>query len=363
MKLPLSGGVSSSNGIKQPSNMLFTKDYYRSFSKREHEYLSEDNPRREYVKVKDKSIVHYGQLKLFLANVQLINKYWDSEKIPKPKLLYIGSAPGSWVLFFAEMFPTFELHLYDSTPFDVTLQGFDMNNPKINVEHKSNRADIYLYKRYFVEDDVKMWKETADSTFLVSDIRPLTYNCENESEVHDDMMRQQKWVTDINPIYSQLKFKLPYKETDTNMYSYLDGRIYFQSFVGHSSTEARLVSQRPYNMTEYNFKEYEAIMFYHNTVIRNIKNTAFNNVFNGKSEPYALLGQLGLYNDWDSTSLIITLKEFIEKVSIDITDIKEEHVFSLFDKLEDAMELSNIVQRKEKGVVYRRNKLIDQRKI
>lgn len=339
---------------------------------RQHEYLSDDHPRRSYRKLSQKiNTLHYGQLKLYMTCLQFLTKYWDPMQATKPKLVYVGAAPCSWALLLARQFPVFELHLYDPEPFDITLMEHDMNDSKREVLSDINQADIYLYKRLFEDEDTKRWADETD-VFFVSDIRPFSYEKEGEEgelTVHENMMIQSNWIKKIQPLYSQVKFKLPYSknlsnpDADHTLYQYLDGRIYFQQWVGEYSTESRLVSSPPYQDTEYDYKIYEEMMFHHNTYARNVNKTRYRNLFDGSRGPYPILSTYGLYNDLDSTMTIKIIMEYLEKV-MDASDSKlitEEMVGDFFALVDSDLELANSEQRKIKGFLAKPQKLLDRR--
>lgn len=348
--------VKSTSDKSHKSNLINFGEIH--LNPRIHEFLSDNHKRKKYEKIDPpKSIVHYGQLKLFLTNLQFLTKYWDPIKNPRPKLVYVGAAPCSWGVLFAELFPMFELHLYDPEEFDITLQEYDLNDSSRNVEENINRAKIYLYKRCFTNDDVSTWQNVLD-VFFVSDIRPFTYDKtseECERVVHDCMTMQSNWIKEINPDYAQVKFKLPYNknfgEDDSTIYQYLGGRIYFQQWVGPFSTETRLVSSSPHNDISYDYRIYEEMMFHHNTVERNPNVSQYINVFTGnKKNPYTKLLHFGLYNDLDSTMTIQIIKEYLEKVRENNEPITEDDVADFFDKLNVTLELAASRQRQAKGI-------------
>lgn len=353
---------------KERSNMLNSSHVGVIPSR--HEFLSDSHPRLKYSKTDNKTIVHYGQLKLYLTNLQFITKCWDPVKHPRPKLVYVGAAPCSWGILFAQKFPMFEFHLYDPEDFDITLQEYDKNDTTKNVKSDINMGDIYLYKRLFTDEDAKEWKNDP-SVFFVSDIRPFTYEKHgNESEkvVHECMMFQQEWIKDMVPAFSQVKFKLPFSSNyvDTAkkgdfIYLYLDGRVYFQQWVGPLSTEARLVSSPPYKSIEYDYKIYEEMMYHHNVVDRDPSETIYKNVFSKRCGPYPKLAIYGLYNDWDSTMTIRIIQEYIEKVKESEEPATEGEVEEFFRELDTVLETANAEQRKVKGFEPKRQKLIDRR--
>lgn len=306
------------NGEKRGMRTVETR--FRHFSD-ECEFLHSNHPKTTFDKDSKGFAKHLGQLKLFLTNLQFVTKYWDIVQHPDPILLYIGAAPCSWGLLFMKYFPEFELHLYDPDKFA----------PKLLKKSKEG-GKLFIYNQLFAEEDVKRWESMERNIFFVSDIRLRNYNKLGENaqkDVHDCMMMQEDWVKRINPLYAQLKFKLPYEGFNCDNYVYLDGKIYFQAWVGPLSSEARLVSSRPHTKTSYICKEYEEMMFNHNTTTRKSGNY-FRNVLDDSPSFYHLLPRIGLNNEWDSTLTVKIIKEYLEKTLPTEQKVTEQMVYDFF---------------------------------
>lgn len=257
-----------------------------------------------------KDAVKWGQLKLFITELQFFNKYWDPKTIAAPLCVYVGSAPGTHIPFLADMFPWFEFHLYD--PRDV----FDENLKK--------HPNVKLFVKFFTDEDAKIYSKRND-VFFFSDIRSSAYNKdqysteefekENEQLVLDDLERQKKWFQIINPVKAHLKFRLPYgygwqKEMPERMnFSYLDGDIYRQVWSPQTSTETRLVPLAGASPRAWNSQLYEKMCFYHNNVIR--EHAKFVNPLNGLNEDIDL--EVGLTQDYDSTITVVTVRDYLRK--------------------------------------------------
>lgn len=364
MRYKISGGCKNNGRVKGRDASLNTFNNYRRFIASEHEILNDTHDRMKYKKIKNQGIVHSGQMKLYLTCIQYLTKYWDPCKYKNPKLVYVGAAPCNWATLITKLFPLFELHLYDPEKFN------------IEVKEKSKDPDskIVLYERLFEDEDAEKWSK-VDEVFFVSDIRLFSYDIEgdeSEQDVHECMIRQQRWVQKINPIAAQLKFKLPYnsdkiklskedgmsEETIKNdKYVYLRGTIYFQQWVGALSTESRLVSIRPHTLTDYNFRTYEDMMFSHNVKTRG-ESVKFMNMFNGNPQPYTELPKVGLYNDWDSTMTIHIIKEYLGTGQKIVT---ENDVFNFFIVLDEGLNRIGALQRESMGLPPKSLKLIDRR--
>ena len=283
--------------------------------------------------------VKFGQAKLGFMLLEFLNIFYDPEIHTKPVVLYIGAAPGINVAIIAKMYPMISFVLYDPSRFEESLQ--DCKN-------------IVIKNNLFVDSDIKEWKarkENGDHIFLVSDIRNVNYKTfknihndrekytESENLVKADMLLQQRWVTEIQPTFSSLKFRLPWYEPSwmdpSSLYfSYLDGYVFVQAFESQTSSETRLVPYSPvdkvYGKRQWNTELYQNHCFYHNTVIRDqvkfehplksIDHTIDTNV----------VSRIGLMNDYDSTLASYIIVEYLTKFNI---PIKIEHFYTLAREL------------------------------
>lgn len=212
----------------------------------------------------------HGQLKNFVSELQFITMYWDPVKIPKLTVLYIGAGPGHHLVTLIRMFPTINWELYDLQQFAKGL--YDLPN-------------VTMYEKYFEPEDFPRYAMRND-VFLICDIRNLTYSqggktrwsWNNEKKALDDMKLQESWVLAIRPMYAYLKFRLPYAEKEVltrlgKTWEYLDGVVYVQPWIGHTSSETRLIVQRPigkddYTKKQWDYSKFERQMYYHNSVRR-----------------------------------------------------------------------------------------------
>lgn len=270
-----------------------------------------------------KNTIKWGQRKLVLSTIQFFTLYWDPKEIPKPVCVYVGAAPGYTINIMSVLFPDIEWHLYDSAHFNRKL-------PKNNVT---------IYNRYFENDDIKLWADK--DIFFISDIRDPEYElCFSEDLVvkpsleangtrrklnkYDcdkvvlrDMLLQQKWVYEINPKFAHLKFRPPwagdrYKDKKA-IFPYLQGHVYFQPWLGPSSTETRLVPARNedgnYYAVNWDAQKFEDKLFYHNSMARNV--FKYINPYTGDNSH---IDGMELTDDWDSVYEATILSQYLEKV-------------------------------------------------
>jgi hypothetical protein len=259
-----------------------------------------------------KKAVKWGQLKLLTSELQFLNKYWDAETVPEPYVVYVGAAPGNHIYFLAHMFPKITFYLYDSQPFDSRL---------------SRLSNVVITPRYFEEADVQEFKKFSDRLFFISDIRSLEYEKgfqgveeyerKNEELAAEDMNLQMKWVQELKPVQSLIKFRLPYEYKWTNKNDksvlYLDGDLYKQAWSAQTSTETRLVPNLKVSLRNWDFREYESMMFYQNNIIR--EHIQFINPLTNINEPICL--ELGLTQDYDSTVFAVTIRDYLSKHNAD----------------------------------------------
>lgn len=194
------------------------------------------------------TMLHLGQLKLFLSTLQFLLLH-----VPKNRKVYIvypGSAHGYNLTFLSDLFPQCDWILIDPGNFDPRLY----KNPKMTV-----------YNCLFTDDLVRKIRKQLKGkhTLLISDIRLNP----SEEDIERDNRLQEKWVRILKPTYAQLKFRIPRHLGNT--YKYLSGTCYLQIFPPPGSTELRLVvTGNKISNTSYDVEEVEGMMYYYNRVLR-----------------------------------------------------------------------------------------------
>lgn len=215
-----------------------------------HRLLLPDAPRQEYRRRKGelKTVIHWGQRKLLLSEIEFLTKYGVSGST----VVYAGAAPGTHIHYLIELFPELQFVLVDPAPFSSKLT-------------KSPRC---LLRQELFTDDLAQEYAGYDKVLFVCDIRSCDHSLISDPDVEDkvleDMQSQQRWHDIIQPTKSMLKFRLPWTQGCTE---YLAGDVYLQAFGPTTTTETRLV---PYGHGRvlWNNKKYEEQMFYFNTVTR-----------------------------------------------------------------------------------------------
>lgn len=216
------------------------------------------------------SAINWGQRKLLVSEIELLSEVirYDLQNGGNGQdflIVYVGSAPGSHLVHLLNLFSSMysiQMHLWDRPGrFDikessgVRIVPDEFADPGMTGDTEGFFTD-YVAQRY-----VDIYGQDNRIIFI-SDIRDAA----SEESVIRDMDMQRSWVQKIQPYASQLKFKLPFE--DTNPYSYLYGQLYTQAWSRNQSTETRLLSFRPFREVTYMPSDYDRYMSYFNNVTR-----------------------------------------------------------------------------------------------
>lgn len=291
--------------------IILTPDKYYTFGDgdKEAEYNN---------KINNAKSVHWGQLKLFVSELQALTYYGDPSICNT--IIYVGAAPGEHLYLLARMFPEYDFHLYDLQEFDKRLN--DANN-------------VTLYNKYFTEEDIQRWKNENKKIFLISDIRSLNYtklqntNAQKaEDEVWKNMNMQKDWYEEMNCYMGLFKFKLPYmvgynlKKGQTR--EYLDGVLFRQVYQKINSSETRLLT-RGIGYRDWDIVRYEKKIAYHNQIVR--EKMVFKNPIDFSNDP--VYKEQGINNDYDSIVFTTILKDYLIKINQDVDMNKIKNLIDL----------------------------------
>jgi hypothetical protein len=251
---------------------------------------------------KDKSVVHWGQRKLMLSEIEFLTLYAEKGIT----CVYAGSAPGNHITFLSDMFHEINFVLID--PSDFSIKETDR---------------IKIRKEYMTNDVAKEY--TNIKTLFISDIRSVDFKIANRDEVDIGIDRDMKWQMDwyfiIKPKAGMFKFKLPWNNDKTE---YIDGDIYLPVYGSQSTTESRLITTS-FKLKKYDNKKYENQMYYFNNILRvchykhDIKVEGIDHCYDCSTEIYILKNYLLKYGDkwlidYDLNKMI---EIFIEKLTIE----------------------------------------------
>lgn len=324
---------------------------------------------KSLIRDRENKNAHWGQLKLCLTLIEFIITNVKFNPSKQVRIVYAGAANGRGTSIVASLFPWIEFDLFDSNKF----------YPKLEI-----MPNVSLFNQFFTDDCAIVYRQIGNEQFVegheargkliskgirrpkviasediyfVSDIRlntKKTYEneikdlnsdfylrflrekstslalpeakkafieTETEKSIRRDMEMQQKWVELINPVACQLKCRLPYPLTGIPKYfNYLDGIIYFQPFIGVTSSETRLVARRTetgYTRKDYNIVTYEQNLFAHNMYRMTDE---YRNILTGNVEHY-INGEL--INNYDCTCAAFILKECFRSIHARDPDSQE----------------------------------------
>ena len=298
--------------------------------------ISSDTPRDAYHRrnTEIKTVIHWGQRKLYLSEVEFFALHWNQVTNPNPLCVYAGAAPGTHITLLSEMFPSFTFHLYDPHPIEI-----------------KETDKIKIFSGYFTDDIAKQYANRND-VFFISDIRSVDYkenqkkalakrgitkfdtngnpvgsvnvikeatkeaDLQTEKEVWQDMLTQQNWILIMNPVEALIKFRLPYSlDGKDRKVQYLKGIVYWQAWSPSTTSETRLKPTRnaagAYEIADWSILEYEQWCFYQNSSVR--ENNKYKNIFTNTDDP---IDPPELLNDYDSTAEAMILKLYFEKMGV-----------------------------------------------
>lgn len=222
-----------------------TLDNY--YSKTYTRIINNSFPRLKYEDLAHKltTVIHWGQRKLLLSEIEFLTKYAQ----PNDVLIYAGAAPGDHIILLNQFFPFIYYVLIDPRDFSKGLKGKD------NIR----LLNTYLDKK--ISADIK--KQFAGRRLLlISDIRRDEPTQEN---IQEDMSLQRYFYKIMDPDYSMFKFRLRY---DTGKTTYMKGLVYIQPWARVSSSEGRLVIEKNAEEIEYDNQKYEENFVYFSRIMR-----------------------------------------------------------------------------------------------
>lgn len=254
--------------------------------------LSPESPQLPYNSRDAKALkavnIHQGQRKLLLSEIQMLTVYYSKKtSVVHPWIVYVGSAPGTHLLFLHQLFPHVRFSLWDGASFDTRLQEvkFPNGTPVFEI-HREFFTDItcgQILARLEKDDRTKRPINHIHKVgggvgktpiLFVSDIRSGEANYEAfEAKVMHDMLAQKRWALILKPDLSLFKFRLPFTLKDGDKVSYLDGKLYYGIWPPPESAEIRLlVKKSDLSKPEVpvDFGTYERVLFHHNSVVRRI---------------------------------------------------------------------------------------------
>lgn len=289
----------------------------------------QDVPEAAYVEMKhmDATVNHWGQLKLFLGEVDFLTTYLD---VPKLCVVYAGASPGHHLEALVRAMPSnWTWELYDDKPNEVFSpsnrenvmekqvtdrhansvaahdslfkQQEELNknrlecrqclelrpdNPKLKSQlwkldhtaliYRQHNRNVRTHQTLLTLEEARFLREQYVSgpqtqanpqLLFISDIRTPKDRI-TEDIVEWDMRVQKAITRALRPYQSSLKFRLPYSDEYCVQRPYLDGRLLYQPFSPKVSHECRLHVGHECNKRHYDRVEFNSKMFRFQTVVR-----------------------------------------------------------------------------------------------
>lgn len=198
---------------------------------------------------KPKTVVHFGQLKMFLVTLIFLLEVIDDID-DEVHIVYPGSARGDNILILCDLFPGTRWYLIDPNDFDRRLHG----HPQI----------IDCKNEFFTDSMAEAYREKLHGkrVLFISDIRLDT----NDESVLRDQENNANWYRILDADSGYMKFRCPYYHNGP--YKYYDGDFMIQPYAPVSSTESRILIRGKLIPKEYDIEEYQGKFMYFNRVLR-----------------------------------------------------------------------------------------------
>ena len=222
----------------------------KNFKEKDLKYIINEIPiiKSETVFPKPFTVVHWGQLKMFLNTLEFLIKK-NKESFDEFNIIYPGSARGDNILLLCKMFPNTRWYLIDPNKFHK-----DLYNHKQVVEIKNEIFTDEMAKSYSIKLKEKY-------KVFISDIRFDN----NDENIISDQKQNLHWFKLTDCEFAWLKFRCPY---DSDFYDYYDGDIYIQPYAKPNSSEGRLLLSKNLVKKKYVVKEYVGKFYYFNRILR-----------------------------------------------------------------------------------------------
>jgi hypothetical protein len=228
----------------------------------------------------ERTLVHWGQRKLLLAEIEFLTLYGHLSKT----VVYAGAAPGTHLAILAALFPNHAFHLYDPAPF--------------NLREGRN---IHLHQEMFLDTVAESWRRDV---LFICDIRSANLELQTHEEFEErvvaDMEAQRHWCELMRPVMASLKFRPPWDDKTLEYYS---GDIYFQIWAAQKSTETRLFTNCR-STQQYSNSLYADQLFHHNIITRL------------SLHPHEVKDVYGLDHCGDCAAEILVLRRYVERYGL-----------------------------------------------
>eukprot|EP01083_Nonionella_stella_P033914 92793_1 len=290
--------------IQQSVNIVVKPENKKYLKKREiHDKYPRESYRRRRGEHK-KHILHWGQRKLLLSEIEFLNSHLKSTKKGDDGLrlvVYAGAASGKHIPLLIEMYDDIAMHLWDPNDFCYA------------IKHTER---VQIHQKYFTDLVAERYGRLGRDLLFISDIRTADRKRQISQECEDSIIKdnelQTKWTHCMtcggHLVAAMLKFRLPYphlvKESQYNQVG-LDGTIKLGIWAPVTSTETRLHvkpdSNGKIHTKIYDCKVYEEQLFWFNVKCRQsfIDNTKYH------------CAEYGVINSYDCWAECLILEQYL----------------------------------------------------
>lgn len=281
--------------------------------------LKDSDPQLPYRRRKDekKTVIHWGQRKLLLSEIEFLNEYSSAGD----NIIYVGAAPGTHIPFLSSLFPELTFLLFDPAEFSI-----------------NESSKVKIFREFFTDSVAEKYK--GQNVLFISDIRSVSYTISSDQEVEDavrrDQTMQMNWVKTLEPKSSMLKFRLPWKGKSNNYTDYtdyLDGLIYLPIWGPITTTETRLIVPDYRKNKMYDNSKYEEQMIYFNTITR------------VQYYKHDVFGVPGLCHCYDCAAEVKVLTDFINKKNLNVS--VSDLINNITTKLSKTRDLTTFMDKKD----------------
>ena len=215
------------------------------------------------------------QRQVILGDIQVLLRFYDTNRVKHPTVLYICESSGTHLITLSKMFPMVKFILYG---LEINTQlhthpMFEIHDSTTAISDEDITDRDNLHDGVFTTLKCSRLAEKLKKTELIfiSDIRfEMTKKdlFEFERSVFTYMRLQETWMQILQPILSLVTFRMPIWPKNTNM-PYLKGDILYGIWSNPISKETRLLVPRK-NILDNSIEMYKSTNYYENLTYHNV---------------------------------------------------------------------------------------------
>lgn len=276
--------------------------------------------------VKYAKIEENGQKKLLYSEIYFLSTFVTGKR---PKVIYIGAAPGLHLDVLVRMFPHVKFIVFDSEEFKISAK---------------TRAAIEIHDEYFTEEHCATYAEEKNMYFI-SDIRDRNMNLRVQSTtgkkesgnfVIQDMEDQLSWARKIQPVAAMFKFRIPLPSEIPEGKTYIEypqGVLFKQPYFKNKGVELRLMSTRKQILgadEKWFIEDIYTRMLYHNIMTRGA--IAYKNPFTQLYNSIYPVCRIG--SNWDGSAATFIIMKYLRYIG---READRDSVFACFDMIAETL--------------------------